>query len=243
MTIRYEYRERVKQALATIDRLEPHWPTPDDLLHNRNGLPVHVQETHDDRALPFGLERVTDTPTTTKTKDGATRRLHTIRTHTQHALDKTRPRPRSYAHNVAWLRVNQSRAIDSLTDAQYVPIARNILKLADDATKQCAHGAETTPYPCPHCPGTLTRPYTHTGLLDMYVCDTCQDTWTHNQLTASAHARARLGATPHVQVTPMYASDVLGLALTTITARIRRRGIPPARTHGKRKLYWLDDLA
>lgn len=241
MTTKYAYREDVNTALATITRLTGQWPDPDDLLHNRNGLPVAVTETHNTDTLPHGLERIWDTDTVTKTRDGAAQKLHRVRHTWAHQLHQPTP-PASYDHDARWLTENHHRAIHALPDPMYINTAKTLIKLAQDTIKQCAHGAETTHYPCPDCGGTLTRPYTTEGLMDMYVCDTCTATWTMSQYVQHAQARVRLGNVPHEPYTAKEAAQHFGVTLTAITARIRRHNITPVTGKGRNATYWLDEL-
>ena len=241
MVTKYAYREDVNTALATIARLTGQWPNPDDLLYNRNGLPVAVTETRNTDTLPHGLDRVWDTDAVTKTRDGAAQKLHQVRNTWARQLGQPTP-PADYNQDTKWLQENHHRAVHALPDTMYIATARSLIKLADDTIKQCAHGAEHTHYPCPDCNGTLTRPYTSDGLMDMYVCSECTATWTMDQYVHHAQARLRLGDVPHEAYTAKDAAAHFGVTLAAITARIRRHHIVPVTGKGRNATYWLDEL-
>ena len=228
--------------LHTIQALSREWYTVWDTLHDggQTQALLNIDRTHNHDGLPHNLDRIVDTDQTTKTRHGAVVKLRKVWFY----WGKPRP-PKSidgdeYDLLCAALIAHTARLNEIKPDT--LEATQKILrKLAQDAQRATAHGAENTHIACPECEtGTLEQPYTSDGLMDGVVCAWCGQYWSIDDIIATAKARARLGLSD-CQVTLAEASNLLGIDIKTLFARVKRSNIQPVADR-KRKMYSLLEL-
>lgn len=226
------------QAIKTILRLSGEWPTREDLLHDGDGQPaVRVSASKPHEALPFHLDRVTDTDGHVKTRDGMTAALARI----WEEWTGAKP-PRYVTYEFLCGRMLMLLAKGSFSEDEEREYAARLARLEADALRQTAHGIEPCGIACPACgEGALGRPYTSEGLLDILVCDKCSEPYSMTELKALGNAHAKYGDA-NINVTLKEAEGILGIPLKTLHARVTRNNIKPAEWRGGRKAYAIKDI-
>ena len=233
--------ETVRDALAVIETHADKWPTPDELRANARGhSPASARVVPPPGQLPFGLDRVTDTPARTRTRDGAAQVLAGVLTEWGHHLD-AQATMRDYETRARALIELLPRAWQDLPTQAWEATANALIRLAADTRTQCATGGLGTSITCPSCvTTTLVRPYTDAGISESFRCDTCGGTWQAADLHTLALAHSAYVST--IVVTRAQAAEILDITWEGVQARIKRRALAPVEGQGRGAKYRLRDL-
>ncbi|WP_297346065.1 hypothetical protein [uncultured Mobiluncus sp.] len=228
--------EQVMQALETIERLLPEYPTDIQLRETHKPSEGHQPPPPPDH-LPFGLNKTMP--------DSWTRPL------TEYQIDCTLTAIAfSWAHDLregkqitdplAYLKSRVVLASEYLH--RFQRDAETLTKVAYRVEQNTGHGIEPTGKTCPYCnQEELTRTYTDEGISDMMHCPGCGQQVSPEQYTKYAVLYARYGE-KDITLTQTDAAIVLGENIKTINARVKRRNIQPIIGTGRNAKYYLDDL-
>lgn len=223
------------------------WPTNSELRATHdNTTPTYAKNSRNPYALPFGLDKTTDTIEHTKTYQGATQLLESIRnTWTQHAGEAVNiPHGQDRYENAirALIHLNQ-RAYETLPQDTYQETVNQLATLAHQAEEQCATGLDSSGLECHTCRTPLGHAYTEEGLDPNLYCPACDRTWTPTEYAQYARARIIYGhAGDNTNVTVSEAAALLNMTVAGVMLRVKRRQVIPICGHGRGAVYRLSDL-
>lgn len=228
--------EQVMQALETIERLLPEYPTDIQLRETHKPSEGRQPPPPPDH-LPFGLNK-TMPDTWTRPITGHQISTALVSMSLLWACDLHEPMRQTPP--IPYLKSHVVLASERLPFFQRD--AEIIVKTAYLIEQNTGHGIEPTGKTCPYCnQEELTRTYTDEGISDVMHCPGCGQQVSPEQYTKYAVLYARYGE-KDITLTQTDAAIVLGENIKTINARVKRRNIQPIIGTGRNAKYYLDDL-